>query len=350
MEKRKLGRTDLEVSALCLGTMTFGEQNTAAEGYAQMDYATEHGINFFDTAELYAIPPKPETQGRTEEIIGDWMTERGNRDEIVIATKVVGRTGMNWFREGGAAAKLNRANILEAVEGSLRRLRTDYIDLYQIHWPERNVTQFGAHPVIYRHPEPLEDETAVAETLAVMQELVEAGKVRHVGLSNESGWGTMKYLASSEAGTGPRVVSVQNAYGLLNRTYEVNMAEVSMREDIGLLPYSALGQGYITGKYLDGGLPHGARGTLFQRQGRYQTPGAEAAIRGYIKVAQDFDIDVAQMAIAFATSRPFVTSTILGATKMDQLKSDIASVEVEMTEELEQALDAVHLIHTNPCP
>lgn len=350
MEKRKLGRTDLEVSALCLGTMTFGEQNTAAEGYAQMDYATEHGINFFDTAELYAIPPKPETQGRTEEIIGDWMAEKGNRDEMVIATKVVGRTMMDWFRKDGSTAKLNRANIMEAVEGSLKRLKTDYIDLYQIHWPERNVTQFGAHPVIYDHPEPLEDETTVAETLAVMQELVDAGKVRHVGLSNESGWGTMKFLAAAEAGIGPRVVSVQNAYGLLNRTYETNMAEISMREDIGLLPYSALGQGYITGKYLDGKLPHGARGTLFQRQGRYQTPGAEATIRGYIKIAQEFDIDVAQMAIAFATSRSFVTSTILGATRMDQLESDIAALDIKITEELEEAINEMHLLHTNPCP
>ncbi len=350
MEKRKLGRTDLEVSSLCLGTMTYGEQNTQAEAFEQMDYALDHGINFLDTAELYAIPPKPETQGRTEEIIGNWTAERGNRDDVIIATKVIGRSNMTWFRKDGSAGIVNRQQILEAVEGSLKRLKTDYIDLYQIHWPERHVTQFGANPTVFRHPKPAEDENSIGEILQVMDELVKAGKIRHLGLSNESSWGTMKFLQEAEAGNGPRVVSVQNAYSLLNRTYEVNMAEVSMREDVGLLAYSALGQGFITGKYLDNKEPHGARKTLFRRQERYTTPGAEAAIRAYVKVAEDFNLDISQLAIAFATSRPFTTSTILGATTMEQLKTDIAAHDMEISEDLEKALDAVHLLNSNPCP
>lgn len=350
MEKRKLGRTNLDVSSLCLGTMTYGEQNSQAEAFEQMDYAIDQGINFFDTAELYAIPPKPQTQGRTEEIIGNWMTERGNRDEVIIATKVIGRSNMTWFRKDGSSGKLNRGQIMEAIEGSLRRLKTDYIDLYQIHWPERHVTQFGANPTIFRHPAPAEDENSIDEILQVMEELVKAGKIRHLGLSNESSWGTMKFLQEAEAGNGPRVASVQNAYSLLNRTYEINMAELSMREDVGLLAYSALGQGFITGKYLDNKQPAGARKTLFQRQERYTTPGAEAAIRAYLKVAQDFEMDISQLAIAFATTRPFTTSTILGATTMEQLKADIAAHDMIISEELEKAIDAVHLLNSNPCP
>nr|WP_321442843.1 aldo/keto reductase [uncultured Cohaesibacter sp.] len=350
MEMRKLGRTDLDVSCLCLGTMTWGEQNTQAEGFEQMDYATENGINFFDTAELYAIPPKPETQGRTEEIIGNWMHEKGNRDEIVIASKVIGRSGMTWFREDGSSGQLNRDQINEAVNASLKRLKTDYIDLYQIHWPDRNVTQFGANPIVYAHPDPAEDENSIAEILDVMNDLVKAGKIRHLGLSNESGWGTMRFVTEAEAGNGPRVVSVQNAYNLLNRTFEVNMAEIAMRENIGLLPYSVLGQGFITGKYLDGKRPHGARTTLFDRQQRYTTPGSEPAIRGYLKVAEDFNVDIAQLSIAFATSRPFVTSTILGATTLDQLKTDIAAHDMVVSEEMEDAINAVHMVHANPCP
>jgi aryl-alcohol dehydrogenase-like predicted oxidoreductase len=351
MEKRKLGRTDLEVSSLCLGTMTWGEQNSQAEAFEQLDYALENGINFIDTAELYAVPARAETQGRTEEIIGNWFAERGNRDQVILATKVVGRTDSTYFRADGSPGRLNRAQITEAVEGSLRRLKTDYIDLYQIHWPDRNVTQFGANPVVYRTPKQAEDETAIGETLAIMQELVDAGKIRHLGLSNESGWGTMSYLREADAGKGPRPVSVQNAYSLLNRTFEVNMAEVAMREDVGLLAYSALGQGFITGKYLDGKRPANARITLFQNfGGRYKTPGADSAIRAYLKVADDFGLDIAQMALAFATTRPFTTSTILGATSLDQLKSDMKAHDMTISEELEKAIDAVHLVNANPCP
>ena len=350
MERRTLGRTDLEVSCLCLGTMTWGEQNTQSQAYEQLDYAFEQGINFLDTAELYAIPPKPETAGRTEEIIGNWMQDRANRDQVIVATKVVGRTGMTWFRDDGSPGLLNRAQITEAVNKSLKRLKTDYIDLYQIHWPERPVSQFGANPTIFRHTEPPQDENSIVSILEVMDELVKAGKVRHLGLSNESGWGTMRFVTGAEAGQGPRVVSVQNAYSLLNRTFEVNMAEVAMREQVGLLPYSVLGQGYLSGKYLDGKRPHGARSTLFSRAGRYETPGAEPAIRAYVDIAKRFDLDTSQMAIAFATTRPFVTSTILGATTMEQLRTNIAAHEMTVSTELEEAIDHTHRVYCNPCP
>ncbi|MCT4654212.1 MAG: aldo/keto reductase [Cohaesibacter sp.] len=350
MEFRKLGRTDLTVSSLCLGTMTYGEQNTQKESYEQLDYAWDQGINFLDTAELYAIPPKPETNGRTEEIIGNWMAERGNRSDVIIATKVVGRSGMNWFRKNGSLSQVNRGQIMEAIDGSLKRLKTDYIDLYQIHWPDRPVSQFGANPVIFDHKEPPEDENSIGEILQVMQELVDAGKIRHLGLSNESTWGAMRFITEAEKGIGPRIATIQNAYNLVNRTYEVNMAEMSMREDVSLLPYSALGQGFLTGKYLDGATPSGSRKVLFKRQERYTTPGAEAAIRGYLKVADEFGINIAQMCIAFATSRLFTGSTILGATTMEQLKTDIAAHNLEISPELEEAINAVHLLHTNPCP
>lgn len=351
MEKRKLGRTDLEVTSLCLGTMTWGEQNTKAEAYDQLDFAIDQGINFIDAAEMYPVPARAETQGRTEEIIGDWMADRGNRSDVILATKVTGRSTNNWFRDGGIEPRLNRAQIFEAVDKSLKRLKTDYIDLYQIHWPDRKVTQFGANPLIYAHPEPAEDETPIAETLAAMQELVVAGKIRHLGLSNETTWGTMNYLRSADEGIGPRVVSIQNAYSLLNRTFEVNLAEMAMRENVGLLAYSALAQGFITGKYLDGKAPEGTRMALFKNfGGRYRTVGADPAIRGYLKVADDFGVDAAQMALAFATSRSFTTSTILGATSVDQLKTDIASQELVITEEMEKAINEVHMLHSNPCP
>ena len=351
MEKRKLGRTDLEVSSLCLGTMTWGEQNTKAEAYEQLDYAIDQGINFIDTAELYPVPSRAATQGRTEEIIGDWMADRGNRYDVILATKVVGRSMSDYFRDDKSLPRLTRNQIFEAIDKSLKRLKTDYIDLYQIHWPDRKVTQFGANPLVYEHPEPAEDETAIAETLATMQELVVAGKIRHLGLSNESGWGTMNYLRGADEGIGPRVVSIQNAYSLLNRTFEVNLAEIAMREQVGLLAYSSLAQGIITGKYLDGKRPEGARMSIFKNFGaRYFTPGAEPATRAYLKIADDFGVDVAQMALAFVESRPFTTSVILGATKMEQLKTDIAAHQFTLTDEMITAINEVHMVHANPCP
>lgn len=348
MQYRPLGRTDIAVSEICLGTMTWGQQNTEAEGHAQMDYALDHGVNFFDTAELYSIPPRAETQGSTERIIGSWFKARGKRDKVILASKVVGRTVMEWFR--GRPARLARADILEAIEGNLKRLQTDYIDLYQLHWPDRNVTGFGSNPTRYRLPEQAVDEVPIEETLSVLEDLIQAGKIRHVGLSNESAWGTMRFITAAEAGRGPRMVSIQNAYNLLNRTFEVNLAEIAEREQVGLLAYSPLAQGYLSGKYQKGARPAGARTTLFNRGDRYEKPGAEEAIDAYLEVARNFGVDPSQMALAFVTSRPFVTSNIIGATTLEQLAADIASSEVAITPELEEAIDAVHQRVGNPCP
>lgn len=349
MQYRPLGRTGLRVSALCLGTMTFGEQNSEAEGHAQLDYAFERGINFLDTAELYPIPPRAETQGETERIIGTWMKARRNRAEMILATKVVGRTKNTWFRDDASPGELSRAQILEAVDKSLARLQTDYIDLYQVHWPDRPVTQFGSVPTIFRAPEAA-PEHPIEETLAVLDELVRAGKIRHIGLSNESPWGVMTWLKHAEAAGLARVASIQNAYGLLNRTFETGLAEIALREDVGLLAYSALGQGYLTGKYEGGARPPGARKTLFDRLQRYETPGAPAAISAYLALARARGIDPAQLAIAFATSRPFTTSTIIGATSLEQLRTDIDALALAIDAELEAQIDAIHLVNANPCP
>lgn len=350
MEKRRLGRTDLHVSSLSLGTMTFGEQNTEAEGHAQMDMALEHGVNLFDAAELYPIPPKAETQGRTEEIIGSWIKARGNRDKVVLATKMVGRSANTWFRDGGVTANLSRAHVEEAVDKNLKRLQTDYIDLYQIHWPDRAVSGFGSNPTIWQAPKPVDDEVPIEETLSALADQVKAGKIRHIGLSNESAWGTMTWLATAERLGLPRVVSIQNAYSLVNRTYEVGLAEIGLREDVGLLAYSALAQGYLTGKYRDGALPAGARKTLFDRLNRYEKPGAEEAINAYLDLAAELGIAPSQLAIAFARSRSFMTSVILGATSLAQLEHDLASLEVTITPEIEKKITAIFQKHGSPCP
>ncbi|WP_420100967.1 aldo/keto reductase [Bosea sp. (in: a-proteobacteria)] len=351
MDYRRLGRTDLDVSVICLGTMTWGEQNTEAEGHAQMDYALEQGVNFFDTAELYSIPPKPETQGSTEQIIGSWFKARGNRDKIILASKVCGRGGNTWFRDDKSPTRVTRKQIFEAVEKSLQRLGTDYIDLYQLHFPERpmpwgsNPTRFD--PAAYKLAG---DETAIPEQLDAFAELVKAGKIRHLGLSNESAWGTMRFVTDSEVRGTPRVQSIQNAYSLLNRTFETALAEIALHEQVGLLAYSPLAQGFLTGKYLDGARPAGARTTLFDRGQRYQTAGAEEAIKLYIAVAREAGLDPAQMALAFVNSRSFVTSNIIGATSMEQLKTDIASVDVTLPADVVAAIDVVHQRVGNPCP
>lgn len=350
MEYRRLGRTDLKVSTICLGTMTWGEQNTEAEGHAQMDMAVNRGVNFFDTAELYAIPPRAETQGATEEIVGSWFEKSSKRDQIILATKVTGRSGMTWFRDDGSPTELTPAQMREALEKSLKRLRTDYIDLYQLHWPDRDVTTFGSNPTVYGHDPDGHPGRPIEETLETLQTFMREGKVRHVGLSNESAWGTMRFLNEAETRGLPRMQSIQNAYSLVNRTFEVGLAETAMREDIGLLAYSALAQGYLTGKYRDGARPPGTRKTLFERLQRYEKPGAETAYNAYLDLAAELDLDPAQMALKFALTRPFMTSVIIGATNLDQLATNIDAETITWSEELEDRINAVHQVHQNPCP
>lgn len=350
MEKRRLGRTDMHVSALCLGTMTFGEQNTEAEGHAQMDYAFDRGINIFDAAELYPIPSNRETQGRTERIIGTWFEKTGKRDKVVMATKVVGRTVMDWFRENGQTGELSRNQIEFAVDRSLRNLKTDYIDLYQIHWPDRNVSGFGSNPTRWKDAEPVENENSILSTLEVMGDLVKAGKIRAVGVSNESSWGTMRYVTASELYDVPRIASIQNAYSMVNRTFETGLAEIARREDVGLLAYSSLAQGYLTGKYRNGALPAGARKTLFNKMQRYEHPRTFEAVDAYFKLAEEAGLDPAQMALAFAKSRSFMTSVIIGATRMDQLETDIGAADLVLSDDVIAKIDAIHQEFGNTAP
>lgn len=350
MRRHPLGRTGLTIPSICLGTMTYGEQNTEAEGHAQLDRALDLGIDFLDTAEFYSIPPRPETQGRTEEIIGSWMKARGNRNRVTVATKICGSSDMDWFRDDRSPCRLTRRQIDEAVAKSLKRLGVDTIDLYQVHWPDRRVPGFGSNPTIWNTPTPFADEVPIEETLEALAVHVKAGRIRHIGLSNESTWGVMRWLRAAEVTGGPRIVSIQNAYNLLNRTFEVNLAEACLREDVTLLAYSALGQGFLTGKYLGGARPAGARTTLFERGQRYQRPNADEAITAYMGLAAELGLSSATLALAYATSRSFVGSVIIGATTMAQLEEDIAAFDVEITPEIAAKIDAIHLRFPNPCP
>ncbi|MGD8484658.1 MAG: NADP(H)-dependent aldo-keto reductase [Thioalkalispiraceae bacterium] len=346
MEYRQLGNTDTDVSVICLGTMTWGQQNTLDEAFQQMDYALEQGVNFFDTAELYSIPPAADTYGSTETIIGEWFKARGNRDQVILASKIAG-PGESWIPHiRGGKTRFDKANLEKAVNDSLQRLQTDYIDLYQLHWPERKTNFFGQ--LGYQATE--DHFTPITETLEALQELVDAGKIRYIGLSNETPWGVMSFLKAADELNLSRIVSVQNPYSLLNRSYEVGLAEISWRESCGLLAYSPLGFGVLSGKYLDNQKPDGARISLWPDYTRYSNPQALEATWQYVQLARQHDLDPAQMALAFVNTRPFLTSTIIGATNMQQLQDNIQSIELKLSDEVLEQIDAIQQSIPNPCP
>jgi aryl-alcohol dehydrogenase-like predicted oxidoreductase len=346
MRYATLGHTPIQVSSLCLGTMTFGEQNTEAEAHLQLDRAIDAGINFIDTAEMYPVPPRAETQGRTEHYIGSWLARGGQRDRLIIASKVAGAADwLPYLRDG--RPRLDRRNIEAAVDMSLQRLRTDYIDLYQLHWPDRQTNFFGK--LGYRMPT-AEDSTPLHETLSILGDLVASGKVRHIGVSNETPWGLMKYLQLSEQYNLPRPVSIQNPYSLLNRTFEIGLAEIAHRETCGLLAYSPLGFGVLSGKYLGGARPAGARLTLFDRFDRYSNPQADQATQAYVELALEHGLDPAQMALAWVSAQSFVTSTIIGATDLQQLESNLQSLDLRLSQSIMEEIETIHRQQPNPCP
>ena len=345
MNYKKLGNTDLNVSTICLGTMTWGEQNTQDEGFDQMNFALDQGVNFWDTAEIYSIPPKAETFGDTEIIIGNWFKENKKRDKVILASKVCGP--MREYVRGGGN-QFGEKNITQALEGSLKRLKTDYIDLYQLHWPERNTNFFGR--LGYEHKEDGE-WTKFEDILGNLKKFIDEGKIRHVGLSNETAWGLSKCLEISKSKNLPRMLSVQNPYNLLNRSYEIGLAEISVREKAGLLAYSPLAIGFLSGKYRNKQMPKNSR---LERDGnfwtRYNKPNTEKAIEAYFKIAKKHNLDFAQMSLKFLEIQPFVTSVIIGATTIEQLKTNIESVNVELTNEIIKEINEVQAIYPNPCP
>ncbi len=344
MRYNELGQTGLKVSELCLGTMTFGQQNSEAEGFAQLDRAVDAGINFIDTAEMYPVPTRAETTGRTEQIIGNWLKKTGKREQIILTTKVIGRSeGLGHIRTG---ACLNRENIQAALEGSLKRLNTDYLDLYQMHWPDRKTNFFGhlGYERVYD-----EDTVQIEETLGVLTDLVQSGKIRHIGVSNETPWGVMEYLRLADKSDLPRIVSIQNPYSLLNRSFEVGLAEIAHRESVGLLAYSPLAFGTLTGKYIDQSPPDG-RLTLFPSFARYTNPTGREATREYVALARKYGLSPAQMALAFINSQPFLCSNIIGATTLEQLEENLGSADISLSDELFNDIESIHQKISNPCP
>ena len=351
MNYRKLGNTDLEVSTICLGTMTWGEQNSQEDGFEQMDYASNQGINFFDTAEIYPSPCFKETYASTEKIIGNWLNKKKNRDKIILASKISG-PGLSWVRGGGQ--QYTEQNIESALENSLRRLQTDYIDLYQLHWPERKTNFFGKLGYNYNEKETYNfkgEWTNFKKILTTLEKFIKQGKIRYIGLSNETPWGLSKFLEISKLKSLPKMMSIQNAYNLLSRAYEVGMAEISIREKSGLLAYSPLAGGFLTGKYRNNNLPENSRQKLFGNYyTRYNKPHASLVIEKYFNIAKKFAIDFAQMSIKFCEIQPFMTSVIIGATTMEQLKINIESVNVNLSVENITEINKIQKLYPNPCP
>jgi len=350
MEYRKLGDSDVKVSAIGLGTMTWGEQNTESEAHAQIDYALDHGVNLIDTAEMYPVPPIADTQGSTERFIGSWLAKHPSaREKIVLATKIAGpaRQPHNPRHIRGEQNQFDRNNLTQALHDSLKRLHTDYIDVYQLHWPDRSTMTFGRPTYPW-----IDDEYTVPieETLSVLGEFVKAGKIRHIGVSNETPWGVAQFLRAAERFGLPRIVSIQNPYSLLNRTFELGLSEFSHRERIGLLAYSPLAFGWLSGKYEEGARPTGARITLYERFQRYSKPQAVRATSAYVALAARYGLSPAQFALAFVNSRPFVTSNLIGATSLDQLRENIASIDVRLPEAAFAEIDALYEAQPNPAP
>ena len=345
IQYNQLGDSDLKVSNICLGTMTFGQQNSEQEAHQQIDYALDQGINFIDTAEMYPVPPRAETAYSTENIVGNWIA-KNPRNKIILATKAVGGArGISWIRSGEHA--FNRVNLRKALEGSLKRLKTDYIDLYQLHWPERNTPMFGQYLF------DLEQEreyTDFAETLQALSEFIKEGKIRYIGLSNEWPWGLMQFLNASERDSLPKVVSMQNAYNLINRTYDSSLREMGYRENVPLLAYSPMAFGHLSAKYINDSQAKGRVNIFDGFAQRYEKPAVEPAIQAYANLAQELKISPATLALAFTYSRWFCASTIIGATNMDQLTENINSIGFQWNDEIEQAVEAIHLQFFNPAP
>ena len=344
MNYKKLGNTDINVSTICLGTMTWGEQNTQIEAFEQMNYSLDNGVNFWDTAELYAVPPKAETYGHTETIIGNWFEKTKKRKDVILASKV-GGPSRKYMRNGENS--FTGKNLEDALHGSLKRLKTDYIDLYQLHWPERNVNNFGK--LGYEHKE--NDWNKFEDVLENLKKFIEQGKIRYVGLSNETPWGVMNYLQLAKDKDLPRMMAIQNPYSLLNRSYEVGLAEVSIRENIGCLAYSPLASGYLSGKYRNKQFPKGSRMERdFDFWTRYRKPNMENAVEDYYKISQKYDLDMSQMSIKFCEVQDFMTSVIIGATTMEQLKTNVESVKVNLDSEVIKEINNVQKKYPNPCP
>ncbi|WP_367988241.1 NADP(H)-dependent aldo-keto reductase [Vibrio sp. NTOU-M3] len=344
MQYTKLPHSSLEVSKICLGTMTYGEQNDQQDAFNQLDYAVDHGVNFIDTAEMYPVPPKAKTQGSTESYLGRWLEKSGKREKVVLATKVAGPRNLPYIRDN---MSLDRRNIHLALDDSLKRLKTDYIDLYQLHWPQRETNCFGQ--LNYSYPSTQEEVTLI-ETLEALAELVRAGKIRYIGVSNETPWGVMTLLRLAEKHELPRIVSIQNPYNLLNRSFEVGLSEISHYEGVQLLAYSPLAFGCLSGKYLHGAKPEGARCTRWERFARYFTPQGIKATEAYVQLAREHGIDPAQMALAFVNKRPFVAANIIGATNLEQLKMNIESIDVTLSDELLTGIQEIGTTYSNPCP